>query len=165
MLICFVVFMGGCFYPISKSIRKEIDYRVTFAELRQNPEACIGKVVLVGGGIVTIVNQQEGTLLEVLQKRLDRWQRPCKEDTSQGRFLVLVSEFLDPAIYREGREITVAGEVTGKKIQRLGDIDYLYPLIRAKELYLWPEYQERVYYPYPVWYYWDMYRFPYWPHR
>jgi outer membrane lipoprotein len=68
------------------------------------------------------------------------------------------------AIYNGGRKVTVAGEVRGKKIQRLGEIDYTYPLISAKEIHLWPvEKDERVYCPYPYWHYpWWYYPYPYW---
>jgi len=55
----------------------------------------------------------------------------------------------------------VAGEVQGKKIQRLGEIDYTYPLISVKEIHLWPVVKkDRVYYPYPCWHY--PYWYPYW---
>lgn len=48
----------------------------------------------------------------------------------------------------------MAGEVKGKKIQRLGEIDYTYPLISAKEIHLWPvEKKDRVYCSYLYWHY------------
>ncbi|MCK4389520.1 MAG: Slp family lipoprotein [Desulfobacterales bacterium] len=60
-------------------------------------------------------------------------------------------------------KVTIAGEIQGKKIQRLGEIDYTYPLISAKEIHLWPpKKEERVfYYPYPYWHYPWWYG-PYW---
>jgi len=56
----------------------------------------------------------------------------------QGRFLVEVESFLDPAIYSAGRQITVAGVATGKEMRKLGQINYTYPVLTSKELYLWP---------------------------
>ena len=83
-------------------------------------------------------------------------------DESEGRFLVLYPGYLDVAIYNGGRKVTVAGEIQGKKIQRLGEIDYTYPLTSAKEIHLWPvEKKGRVYCPYPYWHYpWSC--GPYW---
>jgi outer membrane lipoprotein len=150
-------------YPLSKQTRSEIDRTVTFSELRKHPDSFVGTVVVLGGEIVAIENEQNTTLLELLQKRTDLFMRPRDEDATEGRFLVLASGFLDPAVYKEGRRITVAGQVSGKRTQRLGNIDYVYPLLQAKELYLWPDYPERVYYPYPALYFWDTYHLAYPP--
>ena len=60
----------------------------------------------------------------------------------------LVNRFLDPAIYRSGRDITVAGEVQGSEVRRLGEIAYRYPVIAALELHLWKEPLSPQSYPY-----------------
>ena len=66
--------------------------------------------------------------------------------------------YIDPYVFRRGRRITVAGEIQGKKIMRLGDLEYPYPLLQSKQIYLWGEYYY-YYYPYPYPYYWH---YPYW---
>jgi outer membrane lipoprotein len=75
-------------------------------------------------------------------------------DKFEGRYLVVVDRFLDPAIYRSGRDITVAGEVRGSEVHRLGEIDYRYPVIAASELYLWkkPLFPQAYPYLYPYGY-------------
>jgi starvation-inducible outer membrane lipoprotein len=55
----------------------------------------------------------------------------------------------------------VTGGVQGKKVQSLGEIDYPYPLISAKEIHLWPVEKEESFYPYPYWHYPWWYG-PYW---
>jgi outer membrane lipoprotein len=76
--------------------------------------------------------------------------------------MALYEGFLDAAIYSEGREVTVAGEVKGKRVLPLGEIQYAYPLISIKELYLWPpKIKKGFFYPYPHWYYPWWYD-PYW---
>jgi outer membrane lipoprotein len=101
-------------------------------------------------------------MIEVLQKPADTRGKPKDVDESEGRFLALYPGYLDVAIYNGGRKVTVAGEIQGKKIQRLGEIDYTYPLISAKEIHLWPvEKKDRVYYPCPSWHYPWWYG-PYW---
>jgi outer membrane lipoprotein len=107
--------------------------------------------------IISSVNLKEGTMIEVLQKPADTRGKPKDVDESEGRFLALHPGYLDVAIYNRGRKVTVAGEVEGKKIQRLGEIEYTYPLISAKEIHLWPvEKKDRVYYPrwYAPYWYW-----------
>jgi outer membrane lipoprotein len=38
---------------------------------------------------------------------------------------------------KEGREITVAGEIAGREALPLAGIQYTYPVILAKEIHLW----------------------------
>jgi len=47
-----------------------------------------------------------------------------------------------------GREITVAGEIIGEKTQLLGQMEYRYPLLLSKQIYLWRAYHY-YYYPFP----------------
>jgi len=66
--------------------------------------------------------------------------------------LDIISQFTGEAIFL--LYLIVCGEIQGKKIQPLGEIDYTYPLISAKEIHLWPlEKKDRVYYPCPYWHY------------
>lgn len=69
---------------------------------------------------------------------------------SEGRFLVLVDQYLDLYLYQGGKKITVLGELIGETIQSLGEMDYRYPFLSSKQIYLWPEYY---YYRYPYDYY------------
>ena len=158
--------LTGCAPVISKQLREQVATELTMNIVVKDPEDYKSKTVLWSGVIVSCVNLKEGTMVEVLQKPADREKKPKDVDKSEGRFIALKPDYLDVAIYRQGRKVTVAGEVKGKKIQRLGEIDYTYPLISAKEIHLWPvEKEEKVYYPYPCWHYpWRYYTYwhPYW---
>jgi outer membrane lipoprotein len=152
----------GCAPIISKQLRTQVAKELTLSVVLKNPEAYKGKNVLWSGVIISSVNLKEGTMIEVLQKPADTRGKPKDVDESEGRFLALYPGYLDVAIYNGGRKVTVAGEVQGKKIQRLGEIDYTYPLISAKEIHLWPvKKEDRVYYPCPYWHYPWWYG-PYW---
>lgn len=149
--------LTGCAPIISKQLMEQAVKELTLSVVLKNPDTYKGKTILWSGVIISSVNLKEGTMIEVLQKPADMEGRPKDVDKSDGRFLALNTRYLDVAIYRQGRKVTVAGVIKGKKIQRLGEIDYTYPLISAKEIHLWPvEKQDRVYYPYPCWHY------PYW---
>ncbi len=153
MLLGYVFFsLSGCAPVISKQIRAEVSRELTLSVVAKDPEAYKGKIVLWSGVIISAMNLKEGTMIEVLQKPADYEGKPSDVDYSEGRFLVIDPRYLDVAIYTQGRMITVAGEVRGKKVQPLGEMEYTYPLISAKEIYLWPvEREERYYYPYPYW--------------
>lgn len=153
-LFCIFALFAGC-APISKELREKAE-PLTFSEVFKNPETYKGKFVIWGGEIIETMNQKDKTsLIEVLQKPLDWVEEPKSTEASGGRFLILVEGFVDPQIYRKGREITVAGEIIGEKTQLLGQMEYHYPLLLSKQLYLWREYH---YYPYPPPYY------PYYPY-
>ncbi|MBW1716603.1 MAG: Slp family lipoprotein [Deltaproteobacteria bacterium] len=49
--------------------------------------------------------------------------------------------------------MTIAGIVRGEKIMRLGELEYHYPYLVIKDLYLWKEEQPQSYeyYPWALW--------------
>ncbi|MFB0520309.1 MAG: Slp family lipoprotein [Desulfatiglandales bacterium] len=152
------LFASGCAPVISKELRTQVAREITFTEVRKNPDLYKGKLVLWGGVIIGAKNVKEGTLLEVLQTPTDRRGRPKDVDQSGGRFMALYDGYLDVAIYSQGREVTVAGEITGKKVLPLAEITYQYPLIAIKEIHL---IKEEKYYPYPYWWYPPWWYYPY----
>jgi outer membrane lipoprotein len=163
LLMGILFWLPGCAHVISAETLRDVDRQLTFGELRRDPNAHTGKNVLLGGVIVETSNRKEGTLLEIYHTRLDSQGMPVDLDQSGGRFLALYEGFLDSEIYRRGRRITLAGVVRGKEKRRLGQIDYVYPTLMAKEIFLW---EERVFHePYPWGYgdpWWDYPWYP-WP--
>ncbi len=138
LLLLFLI--PGC-HVISKDLRVSSDLSLTLKQVRGNPDAFKGKSVIWGGEIIQVINQQDGTTeIEVFQEPLDFRGGPRDAPASEGRFLVLDFKFLNPYIYSEGRTITVAGEIQGEKFEPLGEMYYRYPLIAAKQIYLWPDY-------------------------
>ena len=157
-----LLLVPACAHVISKDIRANSDLSLTLKQVRANPDAYKGKSVVWGGEIIQVINEEDGTTeIEVYQELLNFRGEPQETSPSEGRFLVLANEFLDPYIYWEGRRITVAGELQGEKTEPLGEMYYRYPLIKSKQIYLWPNY-----YPYPYWwgYYdpWWAYPFGWW---
>ena len=158
LLLSIFVFLPGCAHVISKDVRAEVDPTLSFRQVLQDPNRFKGKTVLWGGEIVQTTNQKDGsTLIEILERRLDQRGDPDGTSPSEGRFLVLSEKYMDSYIYRRGRRITVAGDILGEKTKLLGEMDYRYPLISIKQIYLWPvyDYVPSPYYPY---YYYD----PWW---
>ncbi len=123
--------------PFSKNIMDQVDPTLTFDDVLKNPSAFQGKTVIWGGVIVETINRPNETVIKVRQTDLDIEKRPMNVDRSRGRFLIQYNGFLDPAIYAPGRQITVIGEVRGKIVQKIRDLDYSYPLIESRESQLW----------------------------
>jgi outer membrane lipoprotein len=128
---------GGCAPPFSQAARDQVDRTITFNELRSEPDRYKGKWVMLAGVIIGARNTQEGTFIEVLQRPMDRSGEPLDTDATEGRFIISSVKFLDAAVYHGGRLITVIGEVAGVKVKPLGEIEYRYPVVEARELHLW----------------------------
>lgn len=157
VLIFLVFFLSGCAHVISKDLRIQSTPPLSLSQVRQNPEEFKGSIVVWGGEIIETVNRKDArTQIEVFQRPLGWRGEPSSAAPSEGRFLILVNQYLDPYLYRTGRKITVGGEIIGTKTKPLGEMDYVYPLLSNRQIYLWPEYVD---YPYPYYYY-D----PWWPY-
>jgi outer membrane lipoprotein len=158
----------GCTSAISKQVRSEATVDLSLREVLVRPERYEGKVVIWSGTVLEAKNTPEGTLLKVLQKPADFQDKPKYTDVSEGRFLAIDRRYLDPAIYSQGRAVTVAGKIVGKQAMPQGDIQYTYPILEVKDLHLWPErnpdtnFADPYYYGYPVIYSRWWWRHPWW---
>jgi outer membrane lipoprotein len=158
--------LTSCAQVISSQERSKARQDLTFSVVLANPEAYRGETVIWGGKVIDTVNEQGLTLIKVLEIPLDFFEMPEEEEMSHGRFIAEVHRYVDPEVYRKGRMITLAGEIIGKKAEPLGEMEYTYPVVCAKEIHLWKQYS----YPYgpyptPYWYYWFGSPYPYaWPY-
>ena len=145
LLAAAIVLSAGCARPFPSRITDRVDRKISFSDLHKDPESYKGKWVMLAGVIVDSRTEKDGsTYLEVVQKPADNQGRPFRTDESGGRFIAVSKEFLDPAVYRGGRVITVVGEVAGDSVRPLGGMVYRYPLLAVEALHLWePSYGPR----------------------
>jgi len=158
-----VVFLAlaGCASKLPESIRVAPASQPSVEQARQSPERYAGAEVRWGGELVEVRNHSKSTELEILGRQLDSDGEPRPSSKAQGRFLARVSEFIDPADYQTGQLLTVAGKLNGMVEGKVGEYDYLYPVVDVVQKHRWPDpVLSRVYPAYP----WPYYG-PYWPHR
>ncbi|MFH1136926.1 MAG: Slp family lipoprotein [Pseudomonadota bacterium] len=136
----FIILCAGCGSVISKEVRDQVNPDLAFAEVVKNPENFQGEMVIFSGDIIDSVNTPAGTRLVVLQRPTDQLGRPISGDRSQGRFIALDGRYLDVAIFSPGRQVTVAGVLAAPETWPLGEIQYKYPVLDVKEIYLWHPY-------------------------
>jgi outer membrane lipoprotein len=138
LIIAAVMFLvAGCGPVISENVLKTVDRGIAFRSVVEDPARYNGKSVVFGGTILKVENLEGVTVMEVVQEGLNSQLKPVERDESAGRFLVKFDRFMDPAIFSEGKRITVAGVVTGTETRPLGKVNYRYPVIEPKEHYLW----------------------------
>ena len=133
--------MTGCasHVVVPEALETQLDKDVSFAQILAAPESFVGKRIVAGGEVLKAKRTGAGMLIEVLQLPLNADYEPTVVRTeSQGRFLALDHELLDPATIREGTAITLVGEVTGARMDHLDEVEYRYPTFLVKHLYVWP---------------------------
>lgn len=170
-LVPLALLLASC-SPFSRQALQQVDVSTPFGNVQNAPQQFAGKNVLWGGIIIDTIVKSDATFLNVMQKSLDSKNRPVEEAVSSGRFLVRHPGFLDPQVYKPGRELTVIGTVTGGDLQPTGELRYSGPVIESKQLHVWEErakYRRPPSWDYPVVpfpyssypYLYD--RLPYWP--
>jgi outer membrane lipoprotein len=168
-----LIFLSGlilisCAPVLREDLMKSGAINFQLSDLKENPVHNKGKLFILGGIIVKTTITKEGSLVEALYVHVDSRGYLGTPGTKDGRFLALYrgKELLDPVIYKEKREVTIAGEFIELRKGMIGEMEYTYPLFEIKEIYLWPEYKESDYYnPYyyypPPYYPYYRYGYPY----
>ena len=152
---------SGNFVPAS--LQAQIDKTLTFPQLRESPDSYRGHLLVLGGEVLSAKRLKDGTRIEVLEIPLDRSFQPDPDRTrSQGRFIAIQKEFLDPATIPPGTRVTLVGEITGAVTDKLDETDYTFPTVEIKTLKVWPQRETFSHLPnyyYPPSYYWRPYYF------
>ena len=116
---------------------------ITFAQVKAAPDSYKGQVVTFGGEILTARRLKDGTRIEILQLPLTSSLQPTMElNKSQGRFVAMQREFLDPATIPAGTFVTITGEVSGIVTLPLDETDYTYPVVDIKTMKIWTRAEE-----------------------
>ena len=96
------------------------------------------QLVRWGGSIASVTNRTDGsTLVEIVARPLYSGGRPIHDDRSDGRFLALLNGFLDPEIVKVGRDMTILGRLMGKAPGKVGESDYLFPVVLISDYHFW----------------------------
>lgn len=125
---------------IPASLQTQVDRSLTYSQLKDSPDSYRGRLIVLGGEVLTAKRLKDGTRIEVLQLPLDDSQRPESDRTaSEGRFVGIQKGFLDPATLPGGTRVTLVGEVTGVMTLPLDETEYAYPTLEVKTLKVWPD--------------------------
>jgi starvation-inducible outer membrane lipoprotein len=161
-LVVLALALAGCAPAISTRLQREAAPELSFAQLSAHPDRYQGKLVVLGGLVMSVAPWENGSLLTVDQRRLDSRLYPVGT-TSGGSFAVESNEWLNSNWYLPKSKVVVAGVVEGRKDGML--------LLKAKEVNLlgpptWEKFKYQVprsWYPPSMEYwftppYWDIYR-------
>ncbi len=141
---------GGCAGQVPLLVRQPLPDNPSISAVREDISHYQGSYARWGGTIARIENKEDHTVLEIVARQLGSEGQPQETDVSPGRFLAHIEEFLDPAIYQQGREITVYGVIERLVKGHIGKHPYTFPLVRVKTYYLWQPESPGRFYSYPV---------------
>ena len=172
LLIAATMLLSSCAPVLSRELMRQGSRDVSFALLRENPEAFRGRHYIFGGLIVETRLTEKGSAVEALFVPVDSYGYLEEAKHSQGRFLATYPRakgLLDPMVYKKGREMTLAGEFIDIRKGKIDEMEYAYPVFEIRQIYLWAERREYYYapygyYPYPYGWYDPWWRpYPSWP--
>jgi len=151
-LVFFLLFLSGC-SGLPRTMQGGGFANINLLTVKANIPAHQNKAFRWGGSIINVVNEENSSQIQVLYYPIGSYGRPLTEKKTEGRFAISSPLFLDPAIYKEGAEITVTGILSGEIKQQIGKKTLTLPLLNIQNIHIWPEYQEQndraYFYPYP----------------
>lgn len=168
-VIFFCLFLAACTTTIRKDLIQRGTRDLPVSRLEQNPDSYRGSLFVLGGIIVNTKVSEEGSIIEAVYVPVDSSGYLNEVPKSTTRFMALYPKskgFLDPAIYKANRSVTLAGAFAGLRKGKIDEMVYTYPFFHIEDLHLW---EERIYGPiyrndptgpYPCWHY-PYGRYPY----
>jgi outer membrane lipoprotein len=161
VLLALSLIFYSCAPVLNREYMREGSREVSFQLLEENPNDFKGRLFILGGVIVQTKFTAAGSQIEAVHVPVDGSGYFEENGRSEGRFLAVSPKdgaMLDPEVYQRGRRITLAGEFVELRKGMIDEMEYVYPVFRIKQIYLWP--QETSYYPAPYYYY-DPWFYPY----
>jgi len=93
--------------------------------------------VIWGGAVIEVRNFEKQTEIEVLAYPLDRHQRPLPTAPSQGRFVVVLDGFAEPADFPSDALLTLKGHLFGTREGRIQQSVYRFPIVKDANIHVW----------------------------
>ena len=173
--LLFALLLASCSSQVPLNIRQAPAEKLGLGTVRENPDNFQSREVRWGGEILEITNRESFTELTVLDRPLSKNGEPSRTDSSPGRFIAHIPDFIDPQEYTVERRITVRGTLAGAEKRKVGEYPYVYPVVKAADWYLWPKpvVRSTTHYPwwyydpwwYSPWYHYPYYHYPSHPHH
>ena len=106
-------------------------------QVAQSPEQFAHRQVIWGGRIVAVNNLADHSEVEMLAYPLDSSQRPKANDSGNGRFIAVMPGYVESLDYPAGALMTLSGQLNGTRAGRVGQADYVFPLVQVNQSHVW----------------------------
>lgn len=128
--------LAACATPAFKNAGNAV--AIVPSDVQHSPDRYTGSEVVWGGRIVALENHERTTEVEVIGYPLDRDQQSMPDAPTVGRFIIVLPGFVEPLDYPVDRHLSVYGIVSGTRLGEVDEHEYLYPLLSAREVNVWP---------------------------
>jgi len=135
--------IGACGTPAF--FLRDVNKNLTLSMAVNDFEHMKSQYAFWGGIILSGKNLKDTTEFEVLAYPLNNYGEPLLDTHSYGRFVVVNQGYLELGEYAQDRRVTVVGELTATRKGKVGDSDYSYPVLNARQLKLWIDEPEVIY--------------------
>lgn len=125
---------------IPQPLEARLDRDLRFVDVKRQPDAYRGKLMLVGGKVVSVTPLKEGTRIELQQMPLSSQLVPdATRQEGDDRFVVidLDKKISDPAVLENNELITIVGEVLGSDTVTVNDHEQVVPKFGIKHVTVW----------------------------
>lgn len=127
---------------VPKNIQSAPPGNIQLQDVVLNKTSTSEYAVRWGGEIIEVENSNEYSIIQVVEFPLNHYGKPNPTRASSGRFLAKTPNFVDPAVYKPGDLITIAGEYNAEESARtVGEKRVLMPIINITESYKWQPHQ------------------------
>lgn len=116
---------------------KDVNQNLTHSMAVDNFDALKGQYAFWGGTILSGKNLKDTTELVVLAYPLDNYGEPIKDSRSTGRFITVYQGYLELGEYAKDRRVTVVGQLVDKRKGKVGDTEYIHPVLSIRQIKLW----------------------------
>lgn len=143
MMSVVLLFVDGCNRKdvVPDRLEGKVDRDLRYSDIKRNPQAKKGKLMLAGGKVLSAERVEGGTRIEVMQIPLSEDLIPTGDETeSKGRFVVIdrADNVSDPAIFDDdNKRITVVGEVLGATTIQIDETQQQVPQLAMKHVTVW----------------------------
>lgn len=132
--------LSGC-SNIPEKIRSAPVNDIQLNQVQSQEEPPSNQEVRWGGEVVSIENNNNASIIQMVQYPLNHYGKPITNKPSEGRFLAQTTEFIDPVVYKQGTLLTFIGILTGKAVRKIDQKELNMPILDVSNIYHWQNYQ------------------------
>ncbi|AIF48712.1 Slp family lipoprotein [Dyella japonica] len=104
----------------------------------QSPDRFADADVIWGGQVVEVRNLADHSEVEIVGYPLDSSQRPkLANNGGWGRFIAVMPGYVESFDYPTGSLITLTGHLSGARNGKVGEADYVFPLVSVAQSHRW----------------------------
>lgn len=143
MMSMVLAFVSGCSRTevIPERLEGKVDRDLRYSDVKNNPRAQKGKLMLAGGKVLAAERVKDGTRIEVLQIPLSEDLMPTgPKAESKGRFVIIdrSGQVADPTVFDDdNKRITAVGEVLGTTTVKIDEVQQQVPQLALKHVTVW----------------------------